>query len=382
MPFLMAYNRSFSMRKPRLSQFRSTPTKAQHQSEKAGFPPGTVLYVGREREGQPVVSSLSFATEQGELRHCSSLRVEELRPQPEEARITWINVDGVHEAALVQAIGEVYDIHPLTQEDIANTEQRPKAEEFGHYLFVIVKMISFDEDNEHIHIGQVSLVLTKNQVLTFQEETKDVFDPLRERLQVGGTRLRRYGADYLFFALLDIIVSNYFLVTEQLSERLTLLERDIIEKSDQEALTDMQHRRKSLQSLKKAILPLREVVSYCMRSDSRLIDSRNRAYFRELSDQVNQVMDTLSGQQDSLNNLQSLYLALASQKTNEVMKVLTVISTIFLPLSFLAGIYGMNFDHMPELHWRYWRYSYYLLWGFILLLIGGMLLYFRYKKWL
>jgi len=307
------------------------------------------------------------------------LSIEEIHPRRAPEAITWLNIDGIHQPEVIKAVGQAFGLHPLTQEDIANTEQRPKAEDFEHYLYVLLKMISFDEQTDTIHLEQVSLILTEDHVLTFQEATADVFDPLRERLQVPGSRLRRYHADYFFFALIDVVVSNYFYVVEQLNDRLTQLEADIIEAIDEEALADMQHLRKSLQILQRAIYPLREAITYCLRGQSQLLHKQTRVYFQELSDQVHQVIDQLSSQQDSLNNLQALYLALASQKTNDVMKVLTVISIIFLPLSFLAGVYGMNFDHMPELQWRY---SYYVFWGAIVVLIGGMLGYFRYKRWL
>lgn len=354
-------------------------TKAQRQSDKAGYPPGTVVYVGQDREHEPHLSAMSYETDQERLKVEDNLSLQELAHLPRPQHTAWLNVDGVHRTELIKAIGERFHIHPLTQEDIANTQQRPKAEEFENYLFVLLKMVSFEPETEAIHIEQVSLLLSDHLVVTFQEETQDVFDPVRERLQVPGTRLRRHQADYLFFALIDVIISNYFFVTEQISSRITELEAEIVEEIDEEALTDLQHLRKSLQELQRAIIPLREAIAYCMRSDGKLIDPSTMVYFQELSDQISQVIDALNSEQDSLNNLQALYLALASQKTNEVMKVLTIISTIFLPLSFLAGIYGMNFDYMPELHWEH---SYYVLWGFNLLLIGSMLAYFRYKDWI
>jgi magnesium transporter len=353
-------------------------TSTHHQSDKAGYPPGTVVYVGKEREGDARITRVSFG-EAEEVSTEEDLPLAEVAPRYAPEAITWLNIDGVHQPEVIQAVGTAFGLHPLTQEDIANTEQRPKAEDFETYLYVLLKMISFDPETSHIHIEQVSLVLTEDHVLTFQEAAADVFDPLRERLKVPGSRLRRYEADYFFFALIDVVISNYFYVVEHLNDRLTQLELDIIDVIDQEALTDMQQIRKSLQALQRAINPLREAMTYCLRGESKLIDKRTRVYFQELSDQVHQVIDAISSQQDSLNNLQSLYLALASQKTNDVMKGLTVISIIFLPLSFLAGVYGMNFDHQPELHWHY---SYYVFWGGIITMVIGMLIYFRYKDWI
>lgn len=364
------------MRKPAFSMLFKTTAK--HQSDKAGYPPGTVVYVGKERDETATISRVSFGNAD-DLHSEESVSLDHIHPQHAPNSITWLNIDGIHQADVIQAVGNTFGLHPLTQEDIANSEQRPKAENFESYLYLLLKMIFFDDKTSYINIEQVSLVLTKDHVLTFQEATVDVFDPLRARLEVPGSRLRRSHADYFFFALIDVVVSNYFYVVEQLSDRLTNLEMDIIDHIDEDALTEMQQLRKSLQVLQRAIFPLRDAINHCLRGESKLIHKQTRVYFQELNDQIYQVIDTLSSQQDSLNNLQSLYLALASQKTNDVMKVLTVISTIFLPLSFLAGIYGMNFDRMPELHWPY---SYYVLWGFNGLLITGMLLYFRYKDWI
>ncbi|MEM9984291.1 MAG: magnesium/cobalt transporter CorA [Bacteroidota bacterium] len=364
------------MAKPSVSSLLRV--KPKKQSIKAGLPPGTVVYLGKDRSQKPVISATTYTGLDEPLEETTNLSIPQLQEFPKEAHTAWINIDGIHEVELIKAVGLHFGLHPLTQEDIANTEQRPKSEEFEDYLFVLIKMISYDHNLETINIEQVSLVLTQHVVITFQEETEDVFDPLRERLRVPGTRLRRHEADYLLFALLDVVVSNYFYVVEQLNEALVKLEAEIVKGIDQEALQDMQRYRNSLQAMEKAIFPLREVVSYIMRCDSHLLQSQTRMYFQELQDQVHQVSDAITSFRDSLNNLQNLYLALASQKTNEVMKVLTVFSTIFLPLSFLTGIYGMNFEVMPELHWEQ---GYYVLWGFNLLLILGMLIYFRMKEW-
>jgi len=360
----------------RLNQIFRPP--APQQSKKAGLPPGTVVYVGADRTGVPNLSLYAYKGD-GELHITDGLTLSEGLSMPDEQELHWYNLDGVHRESDVQELGKFFHLHPLTQEDIANTELRPKAEEFDNYLFVLLKMISYEPEKEHIHIEQVSLVLTQNTVLTFQEDTADVFDSLRKRLEVKGSRLRKAGADYLFFALIDVIISHYFQVLEQLEGRLAQLESDIIEYINQDALTEMQRLRQSLQMLQRAILPLREVILYCMRSDSMLLQSQTRVYFQELSDQINQATDTVNSHQDSVNNLQSLYLALASQKTNDVMKVLTIISTIFLPLSFLAGVYGMNFEYMPELKWHE---GYFVFWGVMLALIVGMLAYFRRKGWI
>ena len=365
------------MLKPNFSMLLKT--QAQRQSDKAGYPPGTVVYLGKDRELEPRISGLGYEADKDELIEYEELGLEELKDHPKADQTIWINVDGIHRPELITELGKIFEIHPLTLEDIANTQQRPKAEEFEEYLFLILKMTSFEPETEVIQIEQVSLVLGEHMVITFQEETEDVFGPIRKRLQVPGTRLRKHQADYLFFALIDVVISNYFFVTEQVSSRITELEEEIVEEIDEEALTDLQHLRKALQELQRAIIPLREAISYCMRTDSKLVSPQSRVYFQELLDQLHQVMDALASEQDSLNNLQALYLALASQKTNEVMRVLTVISTIFLPLSFLAGIYGMNFDHMPELHWDD---GYYWLWGINLLIIGGMLVYFKVKDWI
>jgi magnesium transporter len=280
---------------------------------------------------------------------------------------------------LLEKIGANFTLHPLVLEDIVNTEHRPKFEDFDSYLFLVLKMLHYDVQTAEIHTEQVSLVITSNTVLSFQEKQGDVFEGVRERLRNNKGRIRKMGADYLAYALLDSVVDSYFGILEQIGEQLERMEDELVLHPTPETLHKIHHFKREMILLRKAVWPLRELIGGLQRNESAIITDATGIFLRDVYDHTIQILDTLETFRDVLSGLLDLYLSNISNRMNEVMKVLTIIATIFIPLSFFAGIYGMNFEHMPELHWRW---SYPLLWLFMLTIGGGMLLYFRKKKWL
>jgi magnesium transporter len=298
----------------------------------------------------------------------------------EDPYISWINIDGVHNVEIIRALGEQYNLHPLLLEDVLNTELRPKIESFDRYLFVLLKMLTYNAKTCEVEAEQVSLVLGENFVISLQEEREgDVFDPIRARLENANGKTRKAGADFLLYSLVDMIVDNYFVVLEKLGERLEDLEMEITGSPDQESLKALYQLKRELITVRKSVWPLREIVSTLERDETSLIKKETRKYIRDVYDHTIQVIDTTESYRESMSSLLDVYLSSISNKTNEVMKVLTIISTIFMPLTFIAGVYGMNFQHMPELEWRY---GYFLVMGIMFIISLIMIYFFRRRKWL
>jgi magnesium transporter len=296
-----------------------------------------------------------------------------------EPTVTWVNVHGVHEVEILEKFGNCFGVHPLVMEDILNTDQRPKIENYGEDLFIVLKMLSYDEKKGEISAEQVSLVLRSNAVLSFTEKEKGAFTPIQERLRSGKGRLRKMGADYLAYTLLDIIVDHYFAILEKLSEKIEELEEKLVTNPTTLILQKIQNLKREMIFLRKWVWPLREVISSLERGESSWIQEGTRFYLRYVYDHTIQVMDTVETFREVLSGMMDIYLSSINNRMNAVMKVLTIIATIFMPLTFLAGVYGMNFKHMPELEWQ-WGYP--LLWVFMILIAVFMLISFRKKKWL
>jgi len=293
--------------------------------------------------------------------------------------VTWINVDGLHQLGVLESVGDRLGLHPLVLEDILNTGQRPKMEDFGGYIYIVFKMFYSNEMNDEIVEEQISLILGPAFVISFQERRGDVFDALRERIRSDRGRIRKMGADYLTYALLDSVVDNYFVVLEKLGEKMEFLEEELVTHPTTETLQVIHNLKREMAFLRKSVWPLREIVSGLERGESALIQESTGLYLRDVYDHTIQVIDTVETFRDMLSGMLDIYLSSVSNRMNEVMKVLTIIATIFIPLTLIVGIYGMNFQHMPELGWR-WGYP--LVW-LVMLTIGGlMLVYFKRKRWL
>jgi len=353
-------------------------TRFTHRgSEKAGQVPGTPVYVGKERNAAVVVTRYDY-DETGVHQETLDSAEASLESRT-SARRSWINIDGVHEVEAIHRICEGFGLHPLVIEDIVHTGQRPKAEDYGSYLFVVLRMLRWSAEREEIDEEQVSLVLGPSWVLTFQERAGDVFDPVRERLMSDRGRVRKLECDYLAYALIDAVVDHYFSILEELGDRIEVLGEEMTENPERKVVDSIRHLKRELLFMRKSIWPLREVLGNLQRDESELVKDSTRPYLRDVYDHTIQIIDTVETFRDMLSGLMDLYMSSISNRMNEVMKVLTIIATIFMPLSFVAGLYGMNFLFMPELQWRY---GYFAVLGVMLVIGGGMLLFFRRKKWL
>ena len=295
------------------------------------------------------------------------------------ATVSWINVNGIHDVDLIAKLGEHFKLHPLTLEDIVNTSQRPKAEAFEHYIFVVLKMASYDEADDRIDLENVSVILGDGWVLSFQERTGDVFDPVRARIRSGKGRIRRSRSDYLAYALMDAVVDEYFGILERVGERIEELDDEIIANPEVSHLHEVHHLKRDVLMLRKSVWPLREEVSAIERWDSPLISASTQPFLRDLYDHTVQVIDMVETHRDLLGNMHDTYLSSVNNRMNEIIKVLTIIATIFIPLTFVAGVYGMNFQYMPELKWD-WGYPVVLL--LMALVAVAMLIYFRKRRWI
>lgn len=346
-------------------------------SKKPGLAPGTLVHVGEKKVEKVRIRMIGYDEANLEERELET--VDECVPYKDKPTVTWINIDGLHEVDVIEKIGINFGLHPLVLEDIVHTDQRPKMEDFENYIFVITKMLSYDEKENQIKTEQFSLVLGQNYIITFQERVGDVFELVRDRLRKGKGRIRKRPPDYLAYALIDAVVDHYFIVLEKLGERVESLEGELITNPIPETLQTIHHTKRELIFLRKSVWPLRELIGGLERGESSLVDEKTTVFLRDVYDHTIQVIDMVETLRDMVSGMLDVYLSSVSNKMNEVMKVLTIIATIFIPLTFIAGIYGMNFEFMPELKWHW---SYPIVWGIIIAVGITMLLYFRRKRWL
>ncbi|TFH22348.1 magnesium/cobalt transporter CorA [Candidatus Bathyarchaeota archaeon] len=347
------------------------------RSQKAGLPPGTIVHVGEKRHECVKLSVINYDSANFQEKGVNT--IEEALSFKDKSSVTWLNINGVHQSEIIEEVGKHFGIHPLVLEDIANTGQRPKMEDFEDYIYVVLRMLSFDSEENETITEQVSIVLGRDFVISFQEKEGDVFDTVRERLRNNKGRIRKLGADYLAYTLMDAVVDNYFIILEKLGETIEDIEDKIVTNPSSETLQTIHDLKREMVFLRKSVWPLREVISSLERSESALINKSTGIYLRDVYDHTIQVMDSVETFRDMLSGMLDIYLSSASNRMNEVMKVLTVIATIFIPLTFLAGIYGMNFRHMPELD-QSWSYPLILIFMFTLAML--MVIYFRRKKWI
>ncbi len=350
--------------------------KIKRSTSKLGLPPGTIDYVGEERTDRITITTVCFNEHEYFEKQFSDFSdcVKSINP----LHITWINIDGVHNINLIEAVGKRYNIHPLTLEDIANTEQRPKIEEFDNYIVAFLKMFH-TKDNQILH-EQLGIILLENLVITFQEPNGgDAFDIIRTRLRTAKGRVRKNGADYLAYALMDAVVDCYFTVIENCSEKLEKLEDDLLNNNNPRQLVELYELKRQIITLRKQVWPMRDIVNTIIRFENQLIKEDVIIYLRDLNDHIIRIIDTIESQRDLVSSVMDLHLSAQSNKMNEVMKFLTIISTIFIPATFLAGVYGMNFDNMPEIHSKN---GYFVVVGIMLVIIAAPLIYFRRKRWI
>jgi magnesium transporter len=352
------------------------PKFKRRKARKAGLPPGTLVHIGERKIETVKITVIDYDESAYESKQIA--KIEECFPFKDKPTVTWINVDGIHDVEVIEKIGKNYGIHPLLLEDILNTEQRPKIEDFDNYLFLVLKMLSFDDEQKEIKTEQVSLILGPNYVISFQEREGDVFDPVRDRIRNAKGRIRKMGADYLAYALVDSIVDSYFIILEKIGDKIEGVEEDLISNPGEGTLHTIHFLKREMIFIRRSVWPLREVISGMSRKESILIKKSTEIFLRDVYDHTIQVIDTIENFRDMVSGMLDIYLSSISNRMNEVMKVLTIFAAIFIPLTFVAGIYGMNFSYMPELGWK---------WGYfaVLSLMAGigisMLVYFKKKHW-
>lgn len=354
---------------------RKTPN--HKRSIKAGMSPGTPVFIGEKRLDKVRIDVLDYSEKAVEQRQ--DVATDSLLPLPSPEGVTWISVKGVHDAAPITALGKTFGIHLLTLEDIVNTAQRPKIEEYADYVFIALKTMSYNDAEKALEIEHISLIFGENFVISFQEGEGDVFGKIRERILVAKSRVRSMHADYLAYALMDAVVDQYFLVVERIGERIEEIDERLLVAPRSTDIAEIHRIKRDILHLRRAVWPLREEVGALSKTVSALVGAETKVFLRDLYDHTIQVMDIVETSRDVLGGMHDTYLTTISNKMNETMKILTMISTFFIPLTFIVGVYGMNFDNMPELRWHW---GYLMIWGVMATVVWAMIWFFRSKKWL
>ncbi len=346
------------------------------RSRTIGLPPGTLVHIGEKKRETTLITLIDYDEENFEQKSIDSRGLENL--QNREAGIRWLNVEGLSDVNVLETVGRIFNLHPLILEDILNTDQRPRIDVNDDYIFICAKMLFYHKGAGEFEIDQVSFILGRNYVISISEKDTDVFEPVVKRLQQGMSRFRKLGADYLVYSLLDVIVDNYFAVLEVFGDQVETVEDEMVVRTSRQTLGTIHKLKRQILFLHKSVWPMREVLSFLERGESLLVQESTEIYIRDLYDHIVQVMDTTETLRDILSSMLDVYLSSSSNRMNEIMKVLTIISTVFMPLSFIVGVYGMNLKNMPELNWP-WMYP--VLWMIMLGISLFMLMYFKRKKW-
>ncbi len=370
--------------------------RRNHSAEKLfGTSPGTLTYVGEEIEHATKIKRIEYNATDYHIDETSKLSACQL-PGTGTPYVNWTDVDGIHEPKLVAALGQQYHLHPLLLEDVLNTEQKPKIDLYdetpngsgngvgspaGQVVFVTMKMLHHSRQRQEIDLEHVSLVLGEKFLISFQEErTKDIFEPVIERIKASSGKTRRNGADYLLYALMDVMVDHYLVITERIGEKIDEVEEQIVqERANQQTLGTLYTLKRELAFIRRAVNPVRDIIGTLLREESDLIQQNTFPYLRDLADHVNQVIETLESYREQIAGLMDVYYSIVSNRMNSVMKTLTIISSIFIPLTFVAGIYGMNFENMPELRHPY---GYFVVWGVMIVIAVGEVIYFKRRGWM
>ena len=347
-------------------------TSAKKRSEIIGQPPGALVYLGDKFDKEIKITITTYNKQ--EYTETSTSSFHACHFPPKDSQVTWINVNGLHRVKDLEYLGECFQLHPLVLEDILNTDQRPKMEDFDSYLFLIVKMLQLQE--KEVVTEQVSIILGENFVISLHEHDEDIFDPIRRRLQAGTGHIRGAGADYLAYALLDLIVDHYFSILEYLGEVIEEIEGELLAHATPATLTQIHRLKRDTITMRRSVWPLREVISRLEKIESPFIKNQTLFYLKDAYDHITMVIESIETYRDILAGMLDIYLSSVSYRLNEIMMVLTIIATIFIPLTFIAGVYGMNFKYMPELEWR---------WGYFIVLLGmgllsGFMMFYFWKK--
>jgi magnesium transporter len=357
---------------------KGTPTKRKKKfSKKAGLAPGTISYVGDIRDFEVNIDLMEYT--ETNLQEKASIPVKEIEISKTKDGVRWININGIHDTEILETIGKSFEIHPLVMEDIAHADQRPKMDEFDTYAYLVVQMVRYDDEHHQISTEQLSIVIQGNTLISFQEQPGDLFEGIRDRLRKNVGKGRRSGVEYLMYSLLDTIVDNYFVVLEKIGDRLDEIEVNLLGNATTEDVNGLHGIKRELIYLRKAVWPMREVINSLSKSALIQKNQITEIYLRDVYDHCVRAIDTLETYREMSSSLMDMYLSSLSNKMNTVMKTLTIISTIFIPLTFIVGVYGMNFTNMPELSMPY---SYGIVWALMIILSLIMIRYFKKKDWL
>ncbi|MBD3223158.1 MAG: magnesium/cobalt transporter CorA [Caldithrix sp.] len=347
------------------------------RNQTKGAVPGTPVFIGQQKIEETLIHIIDYDAEW--LNESDLLDLQALAQYKTMENVTWINLYGLHDVEKIKTMGDIFELHPLIIEDIVNTDQRPKIEEYENCVFCILKMLNFDQTNKMIVAEQLSLVLLDNVLLTFQERPGDFFEPVRERLRKKKGRIRTRGGDYLTYALLDTVADNYVILIEKLGEQIEEIETGILDQITADMLENIKFFKREMIYVRKNLRPVKELVQYLNKAEIKYFDEQTKFFLKDLQDLIYQANDATDTYHDLLSNQLNIYQTHISNRMNDVMKVLTIFAAIFIPLTFIAGIYGTNFEYLPELKYRY---AYFIFWGVMIVIAGGMLGFFRHKKWL
>lgn len=351
-------------------------SSSTRRSSKSGMPAGSLIHIGEKKVEKVKIKLIDYgATEYIEQ---DIENIEQCFPYKDDYTITWINIDGIHETDVLKKLGDCFGFHPLILEDILNTGQRPKIEDFNDYIYFVLKMIDYSYKTNTISLEQVSIIIGKNYVISLQEKPLEIYESIRKRIKNDKSKIRNAGSDYLAYLIIDSIIDNYFSVLEQIGEKIEHVENKLISNPAQKTLKTIYDLKRNMLYMRKSTWPLREIISRLERGEIALINDNTRIYIRDIYDHIIQVIDTIETFRDMLSGMIDIYLSSMTHRLNEVMKILTIISTIFIPITFIASIYGMNFRFMPEISWKW---GYLVVWAIILFIIIYMIIYFKRKKW-
>lgn len=341
-----------------------------------GQSPGSLIFIGTQKTDSVNVRVIDY--DASTLTDQELLDIKDGSHYKKTESVTWLNINGLHDVIFIGDVGQVFELHPLVLEDILNTGQRPKIEGFNTYLFIVLKMIRFDEEAQKIVNEQLSIILGEHFLLTFQERPGDVFEPVRERIRRQKSRLRGSGPDYLAYALMDTVVDNYIYTIERLGEKIEDLEQEILLGQDATVMEKINLFKREINYLKKSIRPAKEAILKLSKLDGSLFHETTTPFLKDLQDLISQATEAIDTYRDLLTDQLNIHNSVTANKMNDIMKVLTIFAAIFIPLTFIAGIYGTNFEYLPELHYKY---SYYVFWAVLIAMAGGLLFYFKRKGW-
>lgn len=345
-------------------------------AKKAGAPPGTIMHLGEHRTYRVKITQANYDENNYFEKQDISL-AELFKPTP-RYNVEWVNFDGIHDVDMIERIGTHYSINMLVLEDIVNSSQRPKFEDYDDYVYIVLRLLTHDETKNETESEQVSIILNHERILTFQEKESDDFESIRDRIKRKKGKLHKMGPDFLCYSIIDYIIDNYFIVLEKIGERIDLLEEEVLGDTEENTIQKLHSLKRDTLAIRKSLWPIRDILGFMLKPDNTIISDSTRLFLRDAYDHTVEAIETVEVYRDFISGLLDINLSRMSNRMNEVMKVLTLISTIFIPLTFIAGVYGMNFRVMPELEWRFGYYGVIMI---MLCVAVIMLIYFKKKKW-